>query len=110
VTDGSHPGPRPGPRVVAVVTDLMDRSRLQAAVPGITFTLVDGADVVVCDLAQGVEPVRRVRREQPRARIVCFGAHVDTDAMDEARAAGADAVLARSRFFRDPAAALHDDA
>ena len=42
----------------------------------------------------------------PGARIVCFGPHVDDDAADAARAAGADVVLPRSRFFRDPAAAI----
>jgi hypothetical protein len=48
--------------------------------------------------------VAAVRAVTP-GRIVAFGPHVDDDARDAARAAGADAVLARSVFFRDPAAA-----
>jgi len=34
---------------------------------------------------------------------------VDAAALDAARAAGADVVLARSRFFRDPAGAVAAD-
>ena len=42
----------------------------------------------------------------PGVRIVCYGPHVDDEAADAARAAGADVVMPRSRFFRDPAAAI----
>ena len=61
-------------RVVALASDLMDRSRITAAIPD--------------------------------ARIVAFGPHVDEDATAAARAEGADVVWPRSRFFRDPHAAL----
>jgi DNA-binding NarL/FixJ family response regulator len=47
-----------------------------------------------------------VREEAPRARIVAFGAHVDTDTIARAVDDGADVALARSQFFRDPAAAI----
>jgi hypothetical protein len=47
-----------------------------------------------------------VRVVAPDARIVAFGPHVDDAGAEAATAAGADAVLPRSRFFRDPAAAV----
>jgi len=97
-------------KVVALVDDLMDRSKLTAAIPDVTFTrAVDGcvdADVVIVDLARHGDDIASVRALAPTARIVGFGPHVDGDGADRARTAGADIVLARSRFFRDPAAAL----
>jgi DNA-binding NarL/FixJ family response regulator len=97
-------------RVVALVSDLMDRSRVSAAVPDVAFTTdpaacVD-ADVVVIDLGRHSESVAAVRAVTPSARIVAFGPHVDDELLAGAQASGADVVLARSRFFRDPAAAL----
>jgi hypothetical protein len=97
-------------RVVALVSDLMDRSKVTAAVPGAEFgrdaASCGGADVVVVDLARFGDDVAAVRAAAPAARIVAFGAHVDEDAFARARADGADATLARSVFFRDPAAAV----
>jgi hypothetical protein len=97
-------------RVVALVPDLMDRARVSDAVPGATFVhnpaAVEHADVVIVDLARFADAVPAVRRAAPGARIVAFGAHVDTDTLDRAARDGADAAMARSRFFRDPAAAI----
>jgi DNA-binding NarL/FixJ family response regulator len=101
-------------RVVALVGDLMDRSRITAAVPAATFVAdVDAITragtitiTVVIDLALHGNAVARVRQASPDAFIVAFGSHVDADQMLAARAAGADRVLPRSRFFRDPAAAV----
>lgn len=88
----------------------MDRSRITAAIAGVSFARdVAGcadADVVIVDLARSAAAVGELRRLLPNARIVAFGPHVDEDAASAARAAGADAVWPRSRFFRDPAAAL----
>ena len=84
----------------------MDRSRLSAAISGVVFTLADDADVVIVDLARGVDQVSSIRASHPTARIVCYGPHVDDTSLDAARTAGADVVLPRSRFFRDPAAAI----
>ena len=47
-----------------------------------------------------------MRAALPAARLVCFGPHVDEEGAAAASAAGADAVLPRSQFFRDVAAAL----
>jgi hypothetical protein len=95
--------------VVALVTDLVDQSRIRAAVPGVTFVRdparAAGAAVVIVDLARYGIHVREVRAATD-GRIVAFGPHVDDETLAAARAAGADVVLARSRFFRDPAAAV----
>jgi hypothetical protein len=103
-------GSRDHARVVALVDDLMDRSRLQAAVPEIVVIAgpseAIGATVVVVDLARHADALADVRDAAPGAYLVAFGPHVDTGALDAARAAGADAVLPRSQLFRDPAAAL----
>jgi hypothetical protein len=92
-------------RVVAYVPDLMDRSRISAAVPDVAFVrnaaeLVDldaEADVVVLDAGRpgALDVVPSLH-----ARVVAFGSHVDTELLDAARAAGVDEVLPRSAFFR----------
>lgn len=96
--------------VVALVTDLMDRSRLLAAVPGITFARqaadTAGATVVIVDLTRAGLDIAAVRAAAPGARLVAYGPHVDGAAQQAALDAGADATYARSQFFRDPAAAL----
>ena len=95
--------------VVALVTDLMDQSRIRTAVPETTFlrdpARAAGADVVILDLARFADRVAEVRAATA-GRIVAFGPHVDDTTLAAARAAGADAVLPRSQFFRDPAAAV----
>ena len=103
-------------RVVALVVDLMDRSRLSDTGLDVVFaTDIDAAqasarvapaDVVVVDLSRHDVDLAAVRAAFPDARIVGFGPHVDTERAVDARAAGIDLVLPRSRFFRDPAAAL----
>ncbi len=97
-------------RVAALVDDLLDRSRITAALPDAAMcrdpTAVGGADVIVVDLARHAADVAPLRRAWPDARIVAYGAHVDDAALEAARADGADAVLPRSRFFHDPAAAV----
>jgi len=97
-------------RVVALSGDLMDRSKLTAAIPDIELARdvagCAGADVVIVDLARHAGVMSALREALPDARIVAFGPHVDEEAAATARAAGADVVWPRSRFFRDPAAAL----
>jgi hypothetical protein len=98
--------------VVALVDDLMDRSKVSSALPGVSFVRDPGAcadaDVVIIDLGRHAADVAPVRAAAPGARIVAFGPHVDDEAFSTARANGADAVLARSRFFHDPAAATRE--
>jgi DNA-binding NarL/FixJ family response regulator len=84
----------------------MDRSRISAAIPEATFVLDGTADVVIVDISTSLQMVAEIRAETPGIRIVGYGPHVDDDAAEAARAAGADVVMPRSRFFRDPAAAV----
>jgi hypothetical protein len=97
-------------RVVALVDDLMDRSRITAAVPDTVTTRttgdVAGADVVVVDLGGHGDALVDVRDLAPDAFVVAFGRHDDADALKAARVAGADRVLARSKFFADVAGSL----
>jgi hypothetical protein len=96
--------------VVAFVTDLMDRSKIQSAIEGTTFardsSAAAGADVVVVDLARFADAVADIRAAAATAHIVAYGPHVDDELLRRAGEAGADVVLARSQFFRNPAAAL----
>jgi hypothetical protein len=98
-------------RVCALVSDLMDRSKISAAVSDVEFVRTADAcadaDVVVVDLARFGDQVVAVRAAAPTARLVCFGPHVDEDGAAAANAAGADRVLPRSQFFRDVAAAIN---
>jgi hypothetical protein len=97
-------------KVVALVGDLMDRSKLTLAIPDVAFARdVAGctdASVVVVDLARHGAAIAELRAAVPSARIIGFGPHVDGDGAERARGEGADVVLPRSRFFRDPAAAI----
>jgi NhaA family Na+:H+ antiporter len=100
----------PSVRVVALVDDLMDRSRLGSALPDVTYARTAaecaGADVVVVDLDRHGGDVTAVRDVVPGARVVGFFSHVDRDTAERAIGDGADVVLARSRFFHDPAQAI----
>ena len=97
-------------RVAALVDDLLDRSRVTAALPDAAFARdpadLPDADVVIVDLARHGDALPALRAARPQARIVAFGPHVDGAELAAAEAAGADRVLARSRFFHDPAAAV----
>jgi hypothetical protein len=96
-------------RVCALVVDLMERSKINAALGDVEFARsVDaclGADVVIIDLAR-FHDVAALRAAAPAARLVGFGPHVDEHNAAAAAAAGVDVVLPRSRFFRDPGAAI----
>lgn len=85
-------------RVAVVSRDLMDRSRIVAAVEATGGSLVDPAeaDLVLADLRL-VDP-DQVRVWAGTARVVVFGPHVDGEGLAAAAAAGAEA-MARSRFF-----------
>jgi hypothetical protein len=97
-------------RVCALVADLMDRSKITVAIAGVELVrsadACTGADVVIVDLARFGAEVAAVRAVAPTARLVCFGPHVDEESAAAAAVAGADVVLPRSAFFRDPGAAV----
>jgi hypothetical protein len=97
-------------KVIALVGDLLDRSKIAAAVPNAGFAAAAdecaGADTVVVDVKAHPDAVAAARSLAPAARIVAYGRHDDPEALEAARADGADVALPRSRFFHDPAAAI----
>ena len=92
---------------VAYVPDLMDRSKVAAAGPPVSFlptpaALVDaasGADVAVIDLGRPGAVDALPALVATGVRVVAFGSHVERDTLEAARAAGCGQVLPRSRFF-----------
>jgi hypothetical protein len=68
-------------RVCALVTDLMDRSKISAAIGDVIFVrsadACADADVVIVDLPRFGGEVAALRAAAPTARLVCFGPHVD---------------------------------
>ena len=95
---------------MALVGDLMDRSKIAAVIPGTDFvqspTGCGGADLVVIDLGRFADQVGSVREQAPTARIVAYGRHDSPEVLAQARVDGADAALTRNRFFADPAVAV----
>ena len=77
-------------RVCALVSDLMDRSRISASIPDVVFVRdaagCADADVVIVDLARSGKEVGALRTTAPSARIVGFGPHVDEESAAAATA------------------------
>jgi 2-keto-3-deoxy-6-phosphogluconate aldolase len=104
--------------VHALLDDLFFRARIEATAEAagvrliVSRTLAElegrideagGAGVLV-DLALGTpdaaEAIAALKRRAECPVVVAWGSHVDAAAMDAARGAGADRVLARSAFTR----------
>ena len=94
------------PAVAAYTPDLMDRSKIMAAVPECKFVArpealvgLAGCDVVVVDLSK--RGVLDILGDLCRSgvRVVAYGAHVDKQLLATATEAGCDEVLPRSQFF-----------
>lgn len=108
--------------IVALVPDLMDRSKVSAAAKAagesvrfvnqaprlVAAVEEDSPDLVLVDLGRpgAVDAVRELAGAGAGARVVGFGSHVDRDLLAEAGDAGCEEVLARSQFFRDLARVL----
>jgi hypothetical protein len=90
--------------VTVFVPDLMDRSKVLAAVPdAVVVARVEQlapavGDVVVIDLSRPGAIAAVAPLVATGARVIGFASHVDRDGLDAARAAGC-AVYARSAFF-----------
>jgi hypothetical protein len=107
-------------RIVAYVPDLMDRSKVAAALDGEQLVFVSdraalepavsagATDLVVLDLARPGALDALPRLAAAGVRTVGFGSHVDRDLADAARAAGCGEVYARSEFFSRLAEVLRD--
>jgi hypothetical protein len=108
------PAPTAGATAAVVGTDLMDRSKLEAAAEAAGYTLLvwrnpgaiergldDAAPAVVfVDLshAASYDAIRTLAGAG--LHVVAYGPHVDDHALAAARALGAQEALARSVFFR----------
>ncbi len=115
-TAGPTP-PNAASTIVALVPDLMDRSKVSSVAAGrVTFVSraedlaaavaalgTSAATLVVVDLARPgvIDALGDLAALHPRPTILGFGSHVDREQLTEARHAGADRVLARSAFFTD---------
>jgi hypothetical protein len=92
------------PRIAAFVPDLMDRSRITAAVGDRVrfvrlYELAEvEADIAVVDLGR---PEVFAVLSDVKARVIGFGSHVDRKLLRDAKAAGCNQVLVRSAFFGD---------
>ena len=93
-------------KIAAYVPDLMDRSRFSGlpADAEVVFVktpaelaTVEGAELIVVDLSR--DGTLEVVAEIPKIKKIAFVSHIDKERIDQAKAAGIDEVLARSRFF-----------
>jgi hypothetical protein len=99
------------PTVAVVCRNVMDRSRIEPALEQAGWRLVAAAEasVVAVDL-EDEGALEAIEATVGRgARVVAFGPHVDTAALESAAAAGASRVMPRSAFFRSPAEAIAVD-
>lgn len=109
--------------VVAVITDVFFQARVRSAVraarrsvayvtPDAELSEMDGFSLALVDLdAEGnvQEAICRLRAIGSGV-IVAFGPHVNTEARAAARAAGADRVIAKSKFVTALPAILAENA
>ena len=93
--------------VVAYVPDLMDRSKISAAVPDVVIVrrledlaaAAGAGSTVIVDLARPGVLDAIPALAAAGAHVIAFGSHVEGDVLTAARHAGCDVVLARSAFF-----------
>ena len=100
---------------LALIDDLIFRSKLEAALPGgvvmvstlaalreqmpqlrWTRAVVD----LQCAAADPIEAIRALRTEQPTLPVLAYGSHVDVARRQQALAAGCQDVLARSEMVQ----------
>jgi len=90
--------------VCVYAPDLMDRSKVVAAVPAARVVAAPSeigaapGDTVVLDLSRPAAIEASAGLVATGARVVGFASHVDHDRIEAARVAGCE-VLARSAFF-----------
>ena len=98
--------------IIALVADLMFASRVRGTAPAakvvkrgdaLPGAVGPGTRLVLVDLhARGaLDAITALREAGASATIIAFGSHVETAALQAARAAGADRVMARSAFVRE---------
>ncbi len=99
------------PERIAIWTrDLIDTSQLKALIPQLetanNIEAVITAAIIIINLEEFGPIITEIRSRAPAAFIIAYGPHVDIESAEAARVAGADRVLPRSRFFRDPLSAI----
>ena len=99
--------------VLAVVTDLFFAGRIRSAALAagtpLRFVAADGSfapsarRMALVDLDASLDVLAAIRalKAGGTETVVAFGPHLDTEARKAARAAGADRVLAKSKFVLD---------
>jgi hypothetical protein len=96
--------------VLAYVPDLMDRSKVSGAAPGVEFVGTAAALLgrateaappltIVVDLSRPGVLDALAALAATDARVIGFGSHVDAELLRRAREVGCQTVLARSAFF-----------
>lgn len=102
---------REGPRIVALVLDLMFASRVRGVAPdaevvrtaeALLEAVSSGTRLVLVDLqAAGAEAaLEGLAGRAAGVRVVAWGPHVMEEALSAARGAGADDVLPRGAFVK----------
>ncbi len=102
------PMPSSPPLVLAVVDDLLFRSRIEAVAEAAGAPLIVAREapaageetLALVDLtaAGALDAIRTLKARAPAPTIVAFGSHRDVELLKRAREAGADEALARSAF------------
>lgn len=100
--------------IVAVVTDLFFQSRIIAAakaqnvevkllVQGVDAAAVEPESLALVDLDARLDVLATISllKNQLSCTVVAFGPHLDGERLKAARAAGADRVLAKSKFVAE---------
>lgn len=88
---------------VVITRDLMDGSRFRGALPEVVIVRsldaaeLSAATLILLDLSLGLDPADVVAIGAP---VVAYGAHVDTEELEAALAAGCVDALPRSKVFR----------
>ncbi|MGI8968457.1 MAG: hypothetical protein ACR2GA_05060 [Chloroflexota bacterium] len=105
---------------IAVLTDLFFQARISnaARVAGRQVRFVgsladletDAAPLALVDLDARLDVVEAIRvlKAAGTPAIIAFGPHLDTNGRKVARAAGADRVLAKSKFVTELPRIMHD--
>ena len=102
------------PRVVAYMDDLFFQMKLAETAKhlGVEVKVASTADsllqlidpppeLVIVDLnarSQPLAAMQQVRRAHPRLRVIAFLSHVQTDLAEQAKSAGFDEIMPRSKF------------
>lgn len=108
--------------VIAVITDVFFQVRVAAAARAAGRTVrfstslddlmqLTGADLVLVDLDAHLDVLSAIRSapRTPHTAVIAFGPHIDTDGRKAARLAGADRVLAKSKFVTELPVLLRGD-